>query len=289
VVVVRQVLNALPLSLYIPGVSPLRATVNDLGAILMSAVAPPPSDLALRVGMFNSWGVPTVKGLAGTVMNTPTFYIVRFAAPLGGFVLLALAERRASFALIDLVCVAIAISILVGVLLVVRSEQLATRVGSWAGRTAHPVRRRVDPDAWTRACVDFREQIASRFRYGFPRSLLGLCGMLPADLTVLTLSLRFVGVSVTEVPLVDIAIVYLFAYPLTLFPFSGIGILDAVILAALVESGGHDVEAASVAGLVVWRVFTLALPIAMGVAAVAAWRRGWLRSVPLADDGQLPA
>ena len=40
-VVVRQVLNALPLSLYIPGVSVLRATINDLGAILMSAVAPP--------------------------------------------------------------------------------------------------------------------------------------------------------------------------------------------------------------------------------------------------------
>ena len=64
VVVVRQVLNALPLALYIPRVSALRATVNDLGAILMSAVAPPPSDLALRVGMFNSWGVPTVHSPA---------------------------------------------------------------------------------------------------------------------------------------------------------------------------------------------------------------------------------
>ena len=284
VVVVRQVLNALPLSLYIPGVSVLRATINDLGAILMSAVAPPPSDLALRVGMFNSWGVPTTKGLAGTVMNTLTFYIVRFSAPLVGFLLLAIVDEPAGLRLLDLVCVGIALTILVGVLLVVRSDQLAARVGSWAGRTARKVRRQVDPDAWVRACVDFRDQIASRFRYGFPRSLVGLFGMLATDLAVLTLCLRFVGVSAGDVPLVDIAIAYLFAYPLTLFPFSGLGIVDALILAAVVESGGLEVEAAAVAGLVVWRVFTVAVPIVMGVGAVAVWRRGWLGNVAPAGD-----
>ena len=283
VVVVRQVLNALPLSLYIPGVSPLRATINDLGAILMSAVAPPPSDLALRVGMFNSWGVPTTKGLAGTVMNTLTFYIVRFSAPTVGFVLLAVVDEPAGPRLLDIVFVVIALTILVGVLLVVRSEQLATRVGTRAARVARRVRRQIDPDAWVRACVDFRDQIASRFRYGFPRSLLGLFGMLAADLTVLTLCLRFVGVPAAEVALVDIAIAYLFAYPFTLFPFSGLGIVDAFILAAVVEAGGLDVEAAAVAGLVVWRVFTVAVPIVMGVGAVAVWRRGWLGTTAAAS------
>jgi len=279
VVVLRQVLNALPLALYIPGVSPLRATVNDLGAILMSAVAPPPSDLALRVGMFNSWGVPTVNGLAGTVMNTLTFYIVRFAAPLPGFVLLIFVSRWPGVRWLDVLCLAIAAAILVGVLLVVRSDELARRVGGWAGRTAQKVRRTVDPEKWVQACADFRTNIAASFRYGFPRSLLGLCGMLAADLAVLVLCLRFVGVSAGEVPLVDIAIAYLFAYPFTLFPFSGIGIVDALVLAALVESGGVGVEAAAVAALVVWRVFTVAGPIAMGLGAVAIWRRGWLGDV----------
>ena len=213
VVVVRQVLNALPLALYIPRVSALRATVNDLGAILMSAVAPPPSDLALRVGMFNSWGVPTVQAVAGTLMNTLTFYIVRFAAPLLGFVLLLAVDEPAGLRWLDLAFVAIAVAILVAVLLVVRSDQLAIRVGSFTGRMARKVRRSVDPDAWVRACVDFRVQISARFSYGFVRSLLALCGMLAADLTVLVLSLRFVGVSSSEVALVYVAIAYLFAYP----------------------------------------------------------------------------
>jgi uncharacterized membrane protein YbhN (UPF0104 family) len=276
VVVVRQVLNALPLALYIPGVSVVRATVNDLGAILMSAVAPPPSDLALRVGMFNSWGVPTVKGLAGTVMNTLTFYIVRFAAPLFGFILLIATGEPAGLRLVDLVCIAIAAAILVGVLLVVRSDELASTVGLKAGRIACRVRKQVDPEAWRQNCVDFRDQIASRFRHGFPRSLLGLFGMLAADLAVLVLCLRFVGVSAAEVSLVVVAIAYLFAYPLTLFPFSGIGIVDALVLAALVEEGGLEIEAASVAALIVWRVFTVGGPILMGVGAVALWRNGAL-------------
>jgi uncharacterized membrane protein YbhN (UPF0104 family) len=288
VVVVRQVLNALPLALYIPGVSVLRATVNDLGAILMSAVAPPPSDLALRVGMFNSWGVPTTKGLAGTVMNTLTFYIVRFSAPTVGFVLLAIVDMPPGPRLLDVVFVAIALAILVGVLLVVRSERLATGVGSWAARTARKLRRQIEPDVWVQACVDFRDQIASRFRRGFPRSLLGLFGMLAVDLAVLVLCLRFVGVSAAEVALVDVAIAYLFAYPFTLFPFSGVGIVDALILAAVVEAGGLEVEAAAVAALVVWRVFTVAVPVVMGLGAVAVWRRGWLGDVTPVPGTQEP-
>lgn len=157
VVVVRQVLNALPLALYIPRVSALRATVNDLGAILMSAVAPPPSDLALRVGMFNSWGVPTVQAVAGTLMNTLTFYIVRFAAPLLGFVLLLAVDEPAGLRWLDLAFVAIAVAILVAVLLVVRSDRLAIRVGSFSGRMARKVRPRSTPKpgcgrVWTSVC-----------------------------------------------------------------------------------------------------------------------------------------
>jgi uncharacterized membrane protein YbhN (UPF0104 family) len=179
-----------------------------------------------------------------------------------------------------LAVVVVAVAILVAVLLVVRSDQLAIRVGSFSGRMARKVRPSVDPDAWVRACVDFRVQISARFRYGFIRSLLALCGMLAADLTVLVLSLRFVGVSSSEVPLLYAAIAYLFAHPFTLFPFSGLGIVDALVLAAVVEAGGLEVEAAAVAALVVWRVFTVAVPILMGLGAVTAWRRGWLGDVP---------
>lgn len=278
VLLARQLLNALPLSLYIPGVSPLRAAQNDQAAILMSTVAPPPSDIALRMAMFSSWGVPVPKGMAGTVMNTLTFYIVRFGAPAVGFVLLWLTGGETGYRLADLLSLAISAGILVGVLLVVRSDALARAVGTLAGRWARRVRRTVSPQAWADACVRFRADVAARFRHGFPRSLLALAAMLLVDLTMLVLCLRFVGVSAPEVAAVEIAIAYLFAYPFTIFPFSGIGIVDALVLAAVVEAGGLEVEGATVAALLVWRVFTLGGPLALGALSLGLWRGEQARS-----------
>lgn len=273
VLLVRQVLNALPLALYIPGISIYRATLNDLGSILMSTVAPPPSDLAIRMSMFSSWEVSTPKALAGVVMNTLTFYIVRFSAPAVGFLLLAATGRPPGARWFELLSIAIAVTILVGVLFTVRSDRLARRVGTTAARLARRVRKDIESEAWAQACLGFRRDIATRFRHGFPRSLLALVGMLVADLAILALCLRFVGVDPTEVSLLEIAIAYLFAYPFTIFPFSGIGVVDALVLAALVEAGGLEIEAACVAALLVWRVFTVAGPVLMGVGALGIWRR----------------
>jgi uncharacterized membrane protein YbhN (UPF0104 family) len=273
VLVLRQVLNAWPLALYIPGVSIGRATQNDQVAILMSTVAPPPSDIALRLSMFSSWGVPVPKAVAGTVMNTLTFYVVRFGAPAVGFALLAVTDQPVGARWADLVSVAVALVILVGVLLVVRSEALAARVGRTAAVLVGRVRQGIEVESWSRACVEFRADIADRFRSAFPRALLAVSGMLGVDLVLLVLCLRFVGVSAAEVTVAEVAVAYLFAYPFTLFPFQGIGVVDALILAALVEAAGADVEAAAVAALVVWRVFTLGGPMLLGAVALAAWRR----------------
>ena len=194
VVLVRQVLNALPLALYIRGVSTYKATLNDLGAILMSMIAPPPSDLALRVAMFVSWGVSAAKGLAGTLMNTLTFYVVRFLTPALGFLLLLVLDRPAGLRWLEILFILVALAILAGILLVLRSEALARTVGTRAGQVVRRVGRDVDPEAWAGACLTFRADISATFRRGFPSSLLAYCGMLATDILVLLLCLRFVGV-----------------------------------------------------------------------------------------------
>lgn len=273
VVLARQILLAMPLSFFIRGVTFYRATINDLGATLMYLIAPPPSDVALRVAMFKSWGVSAAKGLAGTVMNSLTFYVARFSAPLVGFVLLLALGESPSFRWLELLSIAIAVAVLVTVLMVVRSDRLARTVGTRSGRIVRRFRRRVDPDRWADACQNFRADIADRFHSGFPLAVLSQVGHMVVDLAALTLCLRFVGVTADEVSLVWIAIAYLFAFPFTVFPLWGIGIVDALILATLVEAGGHEVEAAAVAGLMVWRVFTVAVPVLFGAIAVAAWRR----------------
>lgn len=269
---VRQTLNALPLSLYIEGVSPYRATLNDQVAILMSTIAPPPSDLAIRTAMFSSWGVSVARGMAGTLMNTLTFYIVRFSAPAAGLLLVVIKGDALGIRLIDLASIAIAATIVVVLMLVMRSEALAGTIGRRAARAARRFRD-VDPEAWARRCITFREDVAARFHYGFGRSLVSLCAMLLVDVTMLILCLRFVGLGPADAPIIEVVAAYLIAYPLTLFPFSGLGLVDAVVLAAVCAVGGQDVEAVAVAALIVWRVFIVGGPLVLGIASLAIWRR----------------
>ena len=269
----RQILNATPLHFFIDGLSIARATQNDLAAILMQMIAPSPADFALRVAMFTSWGIPAARGAAGTVMNTLTFWVVRFSAPMLGFAFLALAGGDLTYRWADLLSVALAVGVVAGVMLVLHSDALARTVGLKGGKVVRRFRRTVDPEAWVRSCVDFRAHIAFRFRYGFWRSLAGTFGMLALDLTILVLCLRFVGVAASDASVSDIAVAYLFAYPLTLLPLAGIGVVDSLIVAALVESGGTAVEAPAVAALMVWRVFTLGVPVLAGLGAVTLWRR----------------
>lgn len=273
VLVVRQVLNALPLAFYVPGLSVPLATVNDLGAAVMSFVAPPPGDVALRIAMFASWGISAAKGVGGAMMNMLSFYIIRFASPLGGLLLMGIGGQATGSVWVAAGSVLAGVILLVCTILVIRAEPAATWIGLTAGRTVRRVRPAVDPDAWARACRTFRADSSETFRRGFPPSAGALVGMLVADATALVLAMRFVGVDASEVPTLYLLTAYLFAFPLTIFPFHGIGLVEAAVLALMVDVGGIEVEAAALAGFLVWRALTVLGPVLMGLVALAWWRR----------------
>lgn len=272
VLVLRQTLNASPLAIFIKGLSLFRAFVNDQSAILLSMVAPPPSDLVMRIAMFRSWGIESSRGLAGAVMNTVAFYVTRFAVPILGFALILPDRFDVAYACMALVGGLLAAGILGVLLAVMAREEVADRAGTLAGRAAQRFRSAVDPVTWAASTVRFRRHVVGKVREGLPRALAVLVGMVLCDALLLTLALRFVGVSASDVPVLEIFAIFCVAYPLTLLPISGLGVLDAVILAALVEVGGLDIEPAAVAGLMVWRVVTIMTPLAMGMASIAYWR-----------------
>lgn len=273
VVVGRQVAKALPKAFCIRGLSPLRALITDLGSVLMLAVTPPPGYMALRLAMFGSWGISLTRTMAGSMLTTAIFQLVRFSVPLLGFVLLFASGAAVSYRWLEAFFVVGAL--VAGVLLVqiLRSDALARSIGLAGGRIAHRWRSSIDPQQWARACVGFRADVAEPFRAGFGWSLVSLWVMLLLDYAALVLCLRFVGVTADEVGLAEIAIAYAFAYPFTFLPWEGLGVVDTILLAGLVASSGHAVEAPAVAAIVVWRTFTLVQPILMGLVAVAAWRR----------------
>ncbi len=63
------------------------------------------------------------------------------------------------------------------------------------------------------------------------------------------------------------------AYPLTLMPLVGFGVLDAALLASLVTIAGIAYKPQIVAGLVVWRVVTILGTLVLGALVLLWWRR----------------
>ncbi len=270
---VRQTLNALPLALFIEGLGAVRALLNDLVAALMAVVAPPPGDLVMRVAMFRSWGIDASRGLAGATMNMLAFYVNRFAAPVVGLLVLAGLSSGTHRVWPGVASGLVAVTIAVVVSMMVRQDRFAARFGRVAATAVGRFRSSVDPAVWERAATDFRGHVASGYRRAFPRSLVALTVMVLSDATILLLSLRFVGVSATEVPAYEVIGVFFLAYPLTLPPLMGLGVFDLALLAACMELGGTELEPEVVAALSVWRAVTLLGPVLMGGLTLLAWRR----------------
>ena len=270
----RQTLNAVPLARFVPGLGLKRSMQNDVTANLMGTVAPPPADVVIRVSMFKSWQINPVDGMAGVTLNMLTFYSVRFLAPALGLLVLSFQgiERGQVFAALSSALIAGAI--LVSLALIVRGDAFAAWLGRTAGRVVARVRSSVDPQVWELATVEFRGRMAETLRKGLLPSMVALVGMVLCDSLVLTLSLRFVGVGADVLPAPAIVGAFLISYPLTLMPLVGLGVLDAVLLATWTEIAGLEWEPEIVAGLIVWRAFTILGPLLLGAGTLLLWRRG---------------
>ncbi|HSS68834.1 MAG TPA: hypothetical protein VLK34_09810, partial [Nocardioidaceae bacterium] len=224
-----------------------------------------------------SWGIEASRAIAGTLMNMIAFYMMRFSVPILGFLILLPVRYDSAYAVSAAIGVAVGGSIVGIVFLGLRSEQFAEKTGRVSGRLASKVKKSIDPDHWAAATVQFRNSMKETFAAGFPKSAIGLVALVVSDATILLLSLRFVGVSASEMPAIELYAAFLCAYPLTLFPLMGLGIFDAVLLAAVVDIGGLQTEPAAVAALLVWRAITLAGPIALGAVSLALWKHSVAR------------
>jgi uncharacterized membrane protein YbhN (UPF0104 family) len=228
--------------------------------------------MVLRVAMFRSWGVDPVIGMAGVMLNMLTFYSVRFLAPVFGLLLIAFqgAERR--HLVVALVCGLVALVVLGALGMLLRGDGLAAMLGRTAGRIARRVRRDVDPEQWAEAVVDIRTRSADQLRAGLLPALLALVVMVVADGVIVFMSLRFVGVGADRLTVIDVLGTFLLAYPLTIMPLAGLGVLDAVLLATWTEIAGLEFEPEIVAALVIWRIVTILGPLLLGLGTFLAWR-----------------
>jgi hypothetical protein len=285
----RQVFNAVPLTYYVPGLGLPRSVQNDTTANLLGTFAPPPADVVVRVQMFRSWGLDPVAGMTGVTLNTAKFYVIRFVAPVLGLLALGVREAELRQWLVAGACALVAAAFLVALVLVLRSDALAAWLGRSAGRLAARFRRSVDPSAWAAYLVRLRATTSDSLRRGLFPSMLALVGMVLTDGSIALVSLRALGVGADRIPTLDVFAAHLMAYPLTLLPLFGFGVLDAVLVGAWTTVAGAAAEADVVAAIAVWRVVTIVGTLALGLISLAIWRVGHRTSRrPRHDDPAVP-
>jgi len=92
------------------------------------------------------------------------------------------------------------------------------------------------------------------------------------DAGIFLAAVRFVGIGAEVAPWPVVVGAVLLAYPFTILPAFGLGVMDAVVIASIVEVAGVEYESALVGAAMVWRVITLGGTLALGGLAMVWWR-----------------
>lgn len=276
-VVLRAALSSAPLAFFVKDLGLPRAIGNDLVGNLAATVTPAPADIVARAALFRSWGVDVGQGMAGLVLNSILYYVVRLAAPVAGAILMLWTvgdEDAVGWAAVvsGLVSAAIVTVLVIGS----RSSASAGAVGRFLGRWAVTVRRSLPgPDRMEELVVDFHARIADRWLRFWPHALTSLSALVLVEAGILVLAIRFVGVPPSQAPLLVVVASFLSVYLLMATPFLGLGVLDAAVVALIADRAGASASEL-VAGVIIWRVCVQLVPLLAGVAPLLTARASGL-------------
>ena len=273
IVTVRQTVNASTLLILLPGLRLRQALSTALSGTLIQTLSPPPADAVLRLSILRSYGVETTRGAAALVLDTLVFYLARFVAPVAGLLLAAVALPVEPIQVWMAVGGTAAAALLLWSLMVIsRGEQVADRFGRSAATIIKRLRPTVDPDAWAAAMVRFQKESAAGLVRRIGRATPAMLGFIVVDGAVLVACLRFVGIPGEHIGYWAVLAALLSLYPLTIFPFAGLGVLDAALIVLVNHEGVVD-SADLVAAMVIWRAATLLLPLLPGLVTLTFWQR----------------
>ena len=263
----------------LPGLSLSRAAAVNLTGGAISNTIPGGGAVAVGVtyAMLASWGFPNAAIALSVLVSGIWNTFIKLGLPVIALALLV-AQRRASTSLI--IGAAVGIAVLIAVVgtyaLMLRSAELAHRVGSWLGRSVSWLRARVRRPAvgdWGEAAGRFRASTIDLLRSRWLVITLASLASHLALYLVLLLTLRHVGIRDADVSWIAVLGAFAFVRLLSALPITpgGLGVVELGLSAALVLAGG-DRELV-VAAVLVYRALTFLPAIPLGAVTYLLWRR----------------
>jgi uncharacterized membrane protein YbhN (UPF0104 family) len=264
---------------FLPGLGLWRGSEAYLSSNFAGQLLPPPSASAVQYGYFRGGGYsPELSGLAALGSFVfPT--IGRFLLPVVALVvLLATGEVSGSVALAGVLSLTVTAVAAGGGYVFLRGERSARRLGAKAQKPVSWILVKLERDALKDGpgkAVELRARALAVLREGWALGSIGVAANLLLTYLILLASLRFVGVTSSELSTAEAFAAFAIAFWAgAVFPItgSGLGVVDAVLIAMLVELGDASDDALLAAALL-WRVFYSVVALPIGAITLGRFRK----------------
>ena len=240
--------------------------------------------IAVSYSMYDSWGFSRSRSSVSLLVSGIWNNFAKLGLPILALALLAFSGGPGGGRLVaGLAGLAGLIGAIVIFSLMLRTDELARRIGSGLGRVASAVRRpfgRPPVTGWDHATSKFRSRTIRLLRARWHWITLATLVSHLSLYFVLLLCLRHIGVSNSQVSWIEVLVVFSFARLLTAIPFTpgGLGLVEAALIAGISGYGGSNADVA--AAVLVFRALTYVLPIPIGVVTYLFWKRNrsWRRA-----------
>ncbi|CAN5660940.1 hypothetical protein BH24ACT26_BH24ACT26_01390 [soil metagenome] len=280
----------------LPGLTLARAMVVNQSSTAVSNTLPGGGAIGIGItyAMYTSYGFGRSEIALSVLVSGVWNNFVKLGMPVIALAILAV-EGDASTAVLTaaLAGVGALVGAVAAFAAILRSDELARRVGSALGRGVSSFTRLVRKPpvtGWGESAVRFRSETLDLVKGRWPSLTVASVISHISLYLVLLVTLRHIGVSDDEVGWAQVLAAFAFTRLISALPITpgGLGVVELALGGALVAWGGDRSQV--VASVLVWRALTYALPIPVGAVTYLVWRRrsGANRRPPAREDEPPP-
>lgn len=274
-----EVLKAAPAAIMVDRMSLPQSFVADESSKVASNAIPGPSGTIARLAIYRSYGLDLVDFTQATVVNAALNNGVTLLLPIGAIgIIISRGSVPGTVWAIAGVAAAIVVFLVIVVWLLLRRESSARALGEWVGSLfgrLDGLRGKTSDRDWGDAAADIRRQLLDGLRAHGVSVLLVLLAKHIVTVVLLTMSLRFSGVTDPQLTVASVFIVYALFSVITSIQITpgGVGVAEATLIAIGVAVAEGAVDAQVTAGVLIFRIFTYLGPMILGLGCILVWKQ----------------
>ena len=281
--IVAYVASAGPSRVLVPGLSWRHAVGSDLAARAVVSTVPGPTDFATRFVLYRQWSIPTDVASAGIALaglfETLSFFALPLVAAVG--VLVDRQPTQPRVLLLALVGVVVLVAAAVLLVSLVRSEDVARKLGGWLDSMAQRIWklfRKTPPTGVVEGILELRERSKAMLtRHG----IVGFGAAVVARLAwfvVLEVALWCVGIGPEVLPPSAVLATMAVVGVVSLVPITpgAVGVAEVAYISILSGVAGSGMTEQLTAAVTLFRIAQWLAPIPIGWVLLVVLRRGHL-------------